>query len=280
MKRKFTPYTYLICWTALGLSYYGVRYARRCHPSELMVSYFTSSKRVKKLIEDFGLPDVIEIRREFESVTEARQWEHRVLKRLKVIEKDWWINRTDNVSIAPMIGEENPMHGRTGEKHHRYGTTHSDETKRLIGIKSENREASEETRQLISQNSKAMWEQMSEEQRRERNSATSLALKGRPKTEEHRRNISINHHDVSGEKNPWYGKTLAKIAATGEKIGLVSKDDPRWATGEIVYHRTGMKSTQEKTVCRLIDRKEMVQWTFERWSDKMDKQMIDNEEDS
>lgn len=231
------------------------------------------------MIKDSGLPDVIEIRREFDSVVKARDWEHRVLKRLKVIEKDWWINLTDNASIAPMIGKENPMYGRTGEKHHRYGTTHRDETKRLIGIKSEGRGASEETRQLIGQNSKAMWEQMTPAQRRERNSATALALKGRPKTEEHRRNISINHHDVSGEKNPAHGKAQAKITATGEKIGLVSKDDPRWVTGEIISERFGTKTTQKKTVCRLIDRKEMVQWTFERWSDKMDKRVIDNEED-
>lgn len=275
MKNKNTPYTYLIRWTTLGQSYYGVRYARRCHPSELMTLYFTSSKRVKRLIEEHGLPDVIEIRQEFDSVAKARAWEHRVLRRLNVIDKDWWINRTDNISIAPMFGEENSMHGRTGEKHHRYGTTHSNESKRLIGIKSTGRKVSDETRRLISQNSKTNWEQMPEKQREERNLTISSALRGRLKTEEHCRNISLNHHDVKGEKNPWYGKTLAKIVATGEKIGLVSKDDPRWVTGEIVYHRTGMKSPQKKMVCRLTDRREMTQWTFDRWLSKMDKQMID-----
>lgn len=35
----------------------------------------------------------------------------------------------------------------------------------------------------------------------------SLKIKGKPKTLEHRRSISLYHHDVSGKNNPMFGKS-------------------------------------------------------------------------
>ena len=63
-------------------------------------------------------------------------WEHRVLKKLKVIYNDRWLNKTDNKAIAPMPGELNPMFGKTGELSHRFGAALSDESKKVIGKKS------------------------------------------------------------------------------------------------------------------------------------------------
>ena len=58
-----TPYTYLIGWKSLDKWYYGVRYGKGVHPSDLWVVYFTSSRHVKKFRDDHGEPDVIEIRK-------------------------------------------------------------------------------------------------------------------------------------------------------------------------------------------------------------------------
>jgi len=44
------PYTYLIGWTSTNKYYYGVRFAKNCNPSELFITYFTSSKHVKNYI--------------------------------------------------------------------------------------------------------------------------------------------------------------------------------------------------------------------------------------
>jgi len=41
-------------------------------------------------------PDVIQIRRTFEDPNKARDWEHTVLKRMKVVKDPKWINQTDN----------------------------------------------------------------------------------------------------------------------------------------------------------------------------------------
>ena len=95
-------YTYFVGWTKLNKFYYGVRYAKGCSPEDLFVTYFTSCKGVHNLIGEHGNPDLIEVRKTFENIDRAREWEHRVLRRLKVIEKDFWINKSDNKSICPI----------------------------------------------------------------------------------------------------------------------------------------------------------------------------------
>ena len=117
------PYTYLIRWTKLNISYYGVRYAQDCDPSDLWNPYKTSSKHVAKFIADHGEPDVVQVRKTFIEVPIAQNWEHRVLKRMKAVSNNNWLNRTDNKSIAPQYGEDHPHYGKKGEAHHSYGKT-------------------------------------------------------------------------------------------------------------------------------------------------------------
>jgi len=91
----YTPYTYLIGWSKLNKYYYGVRYAKNCHPNELMETYFTSSKNIPILRESFGEPDIIQIRKTFETREQAIEWETKVLKRIKAAEKEYFINETN-----------------------------------------------------------------------------------------------------------------------------------------------------------------------------------------
>lgn len=121
------PYTYLIRWTELNISYYGVRYAQDCDPSDLWNPYKTSSKYVAEFIAKYGEPDVVQVRKTFIDVPVARLWEERVLKRMKVVRSNNWLNRTDNKSIAPQYGEDHPHYGKKGEAHHCYGIKKSAE---------------------------------------------------------------------------------------------------------------------------------------------------------
>lgn len=89
-------YTYLIGWSKLNKWYYGCRISFKAHPSELWKGYFTSSKYVKQFREFYGEPDIIQIRKTFENKNKCRSWESKVLKRMKVMQKDMWINKTDN----------------------------------------------------------------------------------------------------------------------------------------------------------------------------------------
>lgn len=93
-------YTYLIGWSKQDKWYYGVRYSKHADPSELWVTYFTSSKHVKRFREEHGEPDIIEVRQTFDRVDKARLWEHKVLKRMQVVNDDRWLNMTDNKAVS------------------------------------------------------------------------------------------------------------------------------------------------------------------------------------
>ena len=86
----YTPYTYLIGWSSTNTYYYGARYAKDAHPSDLWQSYFTSSKYVKDYREKHGDPDIIEVRKTFTTPQDALLWEERVLKKIHM--SDYWDN--------------------------------------------------------------------------------------------------------------------------------------------------------------------------------------------
>lgn len=99
--KGIVAYTYLLTWPS-GLKYYGVRYAKGCKPSELLETYMSSSRHVRELIKNEGRP-AAEVRRVFNDVDRARQWETKVLKRLKVVHSETWVNKTDNFTVAPEL---------------------------------------------------------------------------------------------------------------------------------------------------------------------------------
>ena len=204
-----TPYTYLIGWKDQYKFYYGVRYAKNCSPDELFVKYFTSSAFVKKMIKEFGTPDIIQIRKIFNDAGQARAWEHKVLRRMKVVESNIWINKTDNKSIAPMPGELNPMFSKTGELSPRYGAILTNDTKKIIGEKSKLKKGkmplgfNEKMSQIVSHRHQTM----SLDKKNEIYSKVSESLSGRKFSDLHKENIKKNHADVSGDKNAFYNKT-------------------------------------------------------------------------
>ena len=97
-------YCYLVGWKEQNVWYYGVRYARGCDPSDLMVSYFTSSKYVHECIRNWGLPDVIQVRKTFHKKHPALVWEQKVLRRMKVLNESKWLNK--NISGAINFDKE------------------------------------------------------------------------------------------------------------------------------------------------------------------------------
>jgi hypothetical protein len=189
------PYTYLIGWSNLNVWYYGVRFAKHCDPADLMRTYFTSSKYVKLTIETYGLPDIVEIRKTFDSIESAREWEHCVLRRMMVTEKDEWLNKSDGLSIPPQTGTIHYAYQKGFTDSHKanisssrmgkykgadnpfYGKTHSDEFKKA---QSERQKAS-----------KGMYHRSEESKER-----TSAALKGRKKSDTHKLKVGEAHKNL------------------------------------------------------------------------------------
>ena len=89
------PYTYLIKWSKLGKSYYGVKYGKNANPDTFWRNYFTSSKIVKRYRNKYGDPDIIQIRRTFDTPEQALIWERKVLKRAKLTVNDKFLNLGD-----------------------------------------------------------------------------------------------------------------------------------------------------------------------------------------
>jgi hypothetical protein len=138
------PYTYVIGWANRNIWYYGAQYGKVANPENLWITYFTSSKYVKAARLLYGEPDVVEVRKVFDTANEAKNWETKVLIRLKVVEKEYWLNRT--------VSNGYPIRKKLEYRH-------SEETKRKM---SESRKYprcklklpyrhSEETKQKISQ---------------------------------------------------------------------------------------------------------------------------------
>jgi hypothetical protein len=107
-----TPYTYVIWCLLTGKRYYGVAFRKNCHPNDLWVRYFTSCQAVKYDLKVYGAGAFrVEIRRIFDCPNKARDWEKRVLQRLKIPNLKWY---NKSVSAAPesKAGILNPMYGK------------------------------------------------------------------------------------------------------------------------------------------------------------------------
>ena len=94
----YRPYTYLIGWSKHNKFYYGVRYAKKCNPSDLWNTYFTSSKHVKSFCSKHGDPDIIQIRKVFANSESAREWENNVINKMNLVERKDFLNATNNIS--------------------------------------------------------------------------------------------------------------------------------------------------------------------------------------
>ena len=99
-----------------------MRFARNCSTNDLWKTYFTSSRHVKEFREQYGEPDVIQVRQTFNDSLQAREWEHKVLRRLKVLASEKWLNKSTGKSIPPLIGSDHPF----------FGKTHSDDVRKKM----------------------------------------------------------------------------------------------------------------------------------------------------
>jgi len=189
----YQPYTYLIGWSSHNKWYYGVRFAKNCHPSDLWKTYFTSSNHVKSLRKQIGEPDVIQIRKTFLSSEKARLWENKLLKRMNIVEDHKWLNKTDNCSISPessAIGSRRPK---------------SQETKQKMAIAQKGKRHLEQTKEKISLSNRGRLGGFCG-----KNHSTETKIK-----------LSEVGKKFIGNKNPFYGKKHSD--ETKEKIRLSKK---------------------------------------------------------
>jgi hypothetical protein len=203
MNTNYQPYTYLIGWKLQQKYYYGVRYAKNCSPGDFWIKYFTSSPAVSAMRLIFGEPDIKQIRKIFSTKEQARQWETRVLKRIKAVLREDFLNKND--SPAPPINN-------------RIMTA---ETKEKIGSSNRGKPKSEEHKQKIRE-ARAKQDmsyrkgvKMPEETKQKIREARANQIT----TQETKEKMSVAR---KGKKHWAYGKTMSE--ETKQKISATLKE--------------------------------------------------------
>jgi hypothetical protein len=190
---KTTPFTYLLKFKPTGQFYYGSRYGKNCHPSQLWSTYFTSSKKIKSLIEQYGADSFeYEIRKTFETREQASEWETKFLVRVRAAQSDKWLNQHNGSKNFYCTGH----HGLLGFKQ-------SEETKqkrRLANLGKKRPACTEERREKIRKS--ATGRKHSDESKK----IMSQKRKGVVKSEEHKSKlftkltVQCPYCDKSGQK--------------------------------------------------------------------------------
>jgi hypothetical protein len=185
-------YTYLIGWSDLDKWYYGVRYARDCHVSELWTTYFTSSSHVHKFMSEHGQPDVVLIRQTFTDPGLARRWESKVLRRIGAVHSSKWLNKTDNAAIDPVIA---------GSSWKSMSQDDRRERSRKAGIAANEKLTADQKRDRLEKSvigTKLWWSTKSSEERRahSRLGGIAAAAKMTPEQKEYRNRRTREIHNV------------------------------------------------------------------------------------
>lgn len=149
----YSPFTYCVTFIPTGQKYYGVRYAKNCHPTTLWKSYFTSSTTIHKLINTHGIDAfTCEIRKLFTTAKDAVLYEHKFLTKINAAANPYWFNNSNGGKTFCVTPESS---AKSGLKHR--GKIISVETRQkmsvaLSGKRYPNRGAmNSETKQKISQ---------------------------------------------------------------------------------------------------------------------------------
>lgn len=201
-----TPYTYLIGWSKFNIWYYGVRVAKNCHPTDLFISYFTSSNHVHKFCLEFGFPDIILIKNIFNNKKDALLHENKILRRL-------------NARIHPKM-----LNCSNG-----YGKYFSDAS----GIKQSKEHIQKRTSQRIgTKHPSGTAEKIS---KAHENKVTVIDYQGNIF-----KVLNTDPRWISGElKSPHIGIFTA-VDCFGNTY-RINKDDPRFASGELIAQSKGRK---------------------------------------
>jgi hypothetical protein len=207
-------YFYLIQHKDTGKKYAGVRYAKDCRSSELLIKYFTSSRTVKKLLkENPKCFKVLEIK-EFEDKSEAIAYELSFIKEHGAHLSEDWYNQAAAKAINPEAVKQTCLE--------RYGVENWTQTEAYknsgLGFQPGNKHGcfprSEKTKQKMSEafTGRVFSDEHKQKIREHRTGSTaseetkakmSATRRGKPRPASFSEKMAVI---MKGENNPMYGK--------------------------------------------------------------------------
>lgn len=113
-------FTYFIKHIPTNTFYYGACYSMKRTTQDFWVRYFSSSKEVAALIEEYGEDSfTYEIRRTFKTAELALEWEKKVLRRMKVHLRSDFLNKNPGRGYGFAVGKKHWAYGKTYTEEHR-----------------------------------------------------------------------------------------------------------------------------------------------------------------
>lgn len=250
------PYTYLLTHKPSGRRYYGVRTAHTLAPEEdLWREYFSSSDLVLAIVEAEGRAAFnFEIRKVFTQAEAAVAWETRVLKRMRVKEREDWLNRNDSQAPPILRGTNNGFHGRV----------HSETTKKTISEKAKKRWLKNRFRYAMVHANRRKPKLSDELKRRK-------SIIGKANIEK------LFAGGRKGKKNPMYGKRHSvdtRLKMREAKAGLYEgTNNPMWGRGHdekakkaIAESRKGRRWINDGLVSKSVKSEELESYVLAGWA--------------
>jgi hypothetical protein len=225
---KTIPFTYLIKHIPTNKYYYGVMYRKGCHPNDFWTKYFTSSKKVKNLIKKYGKKSFkFEIRKTFKTQQAALNWEHKVLKKMKVIYRNDFLNQTDNKCFDPILVSKILKKIYKGKNNPFYNKTHTKKTRQKIRLANLGRKHTKESLEKLKLANLGKNNPMYGKPRtKEVKQKLRLANLGKKHTKE---SIEKMRLASSGKNNAMYGKKGRLAPNYGNKYSKETKQKIRLA---------------------------------------------------
>jgi hypothetical protein len=267
-------FTYLIGWTKFNKYYYGVRYKDGITTESLGTTYFTSSNYVKKFIEENGIPDIMVIRKTFICKLKARKWEDKVIRRMKMIYSDKWLNKSNPNSFRDVVMDED-IKRRISEvkKGRKVGKYYNNGKINKIFKQNETipygwfvgRISTEKQKEHIRNLNKSL----TPEKRKLSAEKCSITAKGRKKPLGHGEKVS---KALKGRKNPWQlgENNVSKRPEVKEKISKAKKGKPlngsmfnNGIENKFIYHGDTIPEGFKKGVLISEEAKKRIKERFE-----------------
>jgi hypothetical protein len=210
------PYTYLIGWARQNKYYYGVQYSKKSNPDNLWKTYFTSSLVVKKFRDEFGEPDIVQVRRVFDDPLKAKLWEDRVLLSIPLDKQSIWLNTRFGQfkGIVPTASGKTKISQRAMGNTRTKGMTNAyrlEHGMKLIVGKPKGAKDTDESRKNKSESSKNMLNV--------RNKTTG-------KCERVSRSVGMSMIEGGEYQHFMTGRVKPHSEATKDKLSLVAKNRP------------------------------------------------------
>ena len=217
-------YTYMVTNKLNGKVYVG---SHSWDGEGLDPNYYGSGTAITRAVKKYGKENFqVEVLYYYDTIEECRADEERILTEYDVKNCPHSYNCKNSAigfTSEDVKGKNNPMYGRTGEKHPFYGKTRTEETRNKISQAIKGKTHTEDTRNKISQ-----------------------ANKGRTRTEETRNKIS---QALRGEKHPFYGRTHtadSKKKMSQAKKGIPRTEEHRNKISQALKGKTHSESTRNK----------------------------------